>query len=147
MNKIIFVFSEYTAQKKNEYPLRLATKVNDPQTSGKTYRFILKTLANVRKIPVIPQLPINNKLVSNFKVRKKKAETFNEFFCLQCIPTGNESNCSTQPSFVTNERLKSIAFNNQEILKIIRVLDGNKSDGHDDLRMTKICDPFLLRPL
>ena len=147
MNKILFVFTEYTAQKKNEYPLRLATKVNDPQTSGKTYRFILKTLANVRKIPVIPQLPINNKLVSNFKVRKKKAETFNEFLCLQCIPIGNESNCSTQPSFVTNERLKSIAFNNQEILKIIRVLDGNKSDGHDDLRMTKICDPFLLRPL
>ena len=66
------MFSEYTAQKKNEYPLRLTTKVNNPQTSEKTYWFILKTLANVRKIPVIPHLPINNKLVSDFKVRKKK---------------------------------------------------------------------------
>lgn len=141
------MFSEYTAQKKNEYPLRLATKVNNPQTSEKTYWFILKTLANVRKIPVIPHLPINNKLVSDFKVRKKKAEMFNEFFCLQCIPIDNESNCSTQPSFVTNETLKSIVFNNQDILKIIRVLDGKKSDGLDDLRMTKICDPFLHRPL
>ena len=74
------------------------------------------------------------------------SKTFNEFFCLQCTPIDNESKCSTQPSFVTTDRLASIVFNNQEILKIIRVLDGNKSDGNNTT-MTKICDPFLLRPL
>ena len=39
--------------------------------------------------------------------------------------------------------------NKGEILKIIRALNMNKAHGHDDIsiRMIKICDESLLKPL
>ena len=40
-------------------------------------------------------------------------------------------------------------MNEEEILKIIRALNIDKADGHDDIsiRMIKICDKSLLKPL
>ena len=58
----------------------IAKKLNDPQTNAKTYWSILKTFFNGRKIPVITPLPIDGKLVSDFK---EKANRFNEFFSHQ----------------------------------------------------------------
>ena len=60
--------------------LQLAIKLNDPKTNAKTYWSILKKFFNSRKIPVIPQLLVNGKLVSNFK---EKANEFDENFNLQ----------------------------------------------------------------
>ena len=115
----------------------IAKKLNDPQTNAKTYWSILKTFFNGRKIPVIPPLPIDGKLVSDFK---EKANRFNEFFSGQCTPLDNASECPSQPIFVTNERLSSIVFDDKDIIKIIRALNINKSHGHDDIsiRMIKI---------
>ena len=43
-------------------------------------------------------------------------------------------------------RLTSIVFNDESILKIIRALDVNKAHGHDDMsiRMIKLCDKSII---
>ena len=51
--------------------------------------------------------------------------------------------------FLTQSRLGTLDFNENEILKIIRALNIHKALGHDDIsiRMTQICDRTLLKPL
>ena len=44
---------------------------------------MIKTLFNGKKVPVIPQILVNNKLVTNFK---DKVHIFNNFFIKQCQP-------------------------------------------------------------
>ena len=102
MNELTSELSSIISQRKNEYYSRLAKKLNDPQANAKTYWSILKTFFNGRKIPVLPPLLIDGKLVSDFK---EKANKFNEFFNRQCTPLNNGSKCSSQPNFVTNKRL------------------------------------------
>ena len=50
--------------------------------------------------------------------------------------------------FLTQSRLNSIDFNEDEVLKVIRALNIHKAHGHDDIsiRMLKICDKSLLKP-
>ena len=50
--------------------------------------------------------------------------------------------------FLTQSRLNSIDFNEDEVLKVIRALNIHKAYGHDDIsiRMLKICDKSLLKP-
>ena len=146
MNELTLELSSIISQRKDEYYLQLAKKLNDPQTNAKTYWTILKTFFNGRKIPIIPPLLIEGKLVSDFK---EKANMFNEFFSRQCTPLNNGSKCPSQHYFITNERLSSIVFDDQDIIKIIRALNINKSHGHDDIsiRMIKICDSALVKPL
>ena len=52
-------------------------ELNDPKTSAKTYWPILKSFYNDNKIPLIPPLLANNKIVSDFT---EKANLFNDFF-------------------------------------------------------------------
>ena len=51
--------------------------------------------------------------------------------------------------FLTQSRLNSINFNEDEILKIIRALNIHKAHGHDgiSIRIIKICDKSLLKLL
>ena len=51
--------------------------------------------------------------------------------------------------FLTQSRLNSINFNEDEILKIIKALNIHKAHGHDEIsiRMIKICDKSLLKQL
>ena len=107
---------------------------------------MLKTFFNGRKIPVIAPLFLDGKLVSVFK---EKANRFNDFFSRQCTPLNNGCECSSQPIFATNERLSSIVFDDQDIMEIIRALNVNESYGHGDIsiRMIKICDSALVKPL
>ena len=50
---------------------------------------------------------------------------------------------------MTQARLRSLDFNEGEILKIIWALNINKAHVHNDIsiRMIKICDESLLKPL
>ena len=52
-------------------------------------------------------------------------------------------------SFKMNSRLNSISFEKEDILKIIRNLNTNKSHGHDNIstQMLKICDSEVVEPL
>ena len=68
--------SQVASNRKKEYYNNVALKLNNHKTSAKTYWSILKTFYNGKKIPVIPPLLINNKLVSNIKTN---ANHFNIF--------------------------------------------------------------------
>ena len=72
--------SEDISKSKEHYYDYLAKKLNNPKTSLKTDWAIMKTYHNGKKIPQIPPLLINNKLESDIG---KKANNFNEFFCIK----------------------------------------------------------------
>ena len=50
---------------------------------------------------------------------------------------------------MTEERIKSIAFSESDVIKIIRTLNINKAHGHDNIsvRMIKLCTKSVARPL
>ena len=112
----------------------------------KTYWSILKTFYNNKKIPQIPPLLEDDKFVTDMKT---KADIFNKFFAEQCTPLKNDSKLPSNQIYLTQSRLGSLNFNEDEILKIIRALNPHKAHGYDDIsiRMIKICDKSLLKPL
>ena len=97
------------------------------------------------KVPLIPPLLVNNKIVSAFT---KKANILN-FFALQCTPLNNSSVLPAKVTFKTQSRLNSICFEEDDILKIIRNLNVDKAHGHDNIsrQMLKICDSVVVEPL
>ena len=133
-------------KRKEDYHCALSDKLNDPHTSAKSYWSILKTLYNGKKIPLIPPIWINNKLISNFK---EKANHFIAFFTSQCTPVSNNSTLPLVTILFTNASLSSISFNDQDILKIIHSLNTNKAHGYDDIsiRLLKVCDCSIVKPL
>ena len=112
----------------------------------KTYWSILKTFYNNKKIPQIPPLLEDDKFVTDMKT---KADIFNKFFAEQCTPLKNDSKLPSNQIYLTQSRLGSLNFNEDEIPKIIRALNPHKVHGYDDIsiRMIKICDKSLLKPL
>ena len=80
--------SNLIAKTKEKYYQRINAKLNDPSLSNKTYWSILKTFYNGKKVPVIPPLFINNKLVTYFQ---EKANVFNSFLAKQCSPIPSSS--------------------------------------------------------
>ena len=78
-----------------------------------------------------------------------KANIFNKFFADQCTPLKNNSSLPVNQIFLTQSRPTSLDFNEDELLEIIRALNINKAHGHDDIsiRMIKICDKSLIKPL
>ena len=89
---------------------------------------------------------VDNSFVTDIQT---KANIFNKFFAEQCTPLKNNSVLPVNQMFLTQSRLNYIDFNEDEILKIIRALNIHKAHGHDDIsiRMIKICDKSLLKPL
>ena len=59
------------------------------------------------------------------------------------------SNLPTNQIYLTQSRLESLDSNKGELLQIIRALNINKAHGYDNIsiRMIKICDRSLLKPL
>ena len=105
----------------------------------KTYWSILKTSYNDKKIPQIPPLLVDDKFVTDMKT---KAGIFNKFFAEQCTPLKHNSKFPSNQIYLTQSRLVSLNFNEDEILKIIRALNPHKAHGYDDIsiRTIKICD-------
>ena len=85
-------------ERKEKYYHDLSMKLNDPKTSAKTYWSILKSFYNDSKIPLIPPLLVNNKIVSDFT---EKANLFNDFFATQCKPLSYNSVLPSTISFKT----------------------------------------------
>ena len=117
-------------KRKEDYYCALSDKLNDPHTSAKSYWSIMKTLYNGKKIPLIPPILTNNKLLSNFK---EKANHFTAFFASQCTPAPNNNTLPLVATPITNASLSSISFNVQDILNVIYSLNVNKVHGFDDL--------------
>ena len=59
--------------------------------------------------------------------RQGKGWTFQSFLLQIMLPFVNHSDLPTSPSFWTNERLSSVTFSAENIVKIIQVLDHNKA--------------------
>ena len=91
-------------------------------------------------------LLINYKLVSNFK---EKANHFNCFFASHCTPLDNNSKIPETQSFITDNKLSSLQFEDNDVIKIKRALNICKPHGQDDIfiRMLKSCDVAAVKPL
>ena len=143
---LITEINELISSTRNVYYENLAKKLNNPLLQVKTYWSILKTFYNEKNIPLIPPLLVDNNFVTDIQT---KANIFNTFFAEQCTPLNNSSLLPVNQMFLTQSRLNFINFNEDEILKVIRALNIHKAHGHDDIsiRMIKICDKSLLKPL
>ena len=130
-------------ERKRKYYHDLSMKFNNPKTSAKKYWSIIKSFYNDTKIPLIPPLLVNNKIVSDFT---KKTYLFNDFFATHCTPLSNYSILSSAIFFKTWSILSSINFEKEDILKIIRNCNIDKAHGHDNIsiRMLKMCDSVLV---
>ena len=111
--------SDMILKRKEKYDHHLSLKLNNTNTSAKTYRSILKPFYNDAKVSLIPPLLINSKIVSDFI---KKANLFNDFFVAQCTSLTNTTVLPSTISSKTHPRLNSISFEKEDILKIIRNL-------------------------
>ena len=146
LETLIIELNELIDTTKTLYYENLGKKLNNPLLQAKTYWSILKTFYNSKKIPLISALFVNDKFVTDMKT---KADIFNNFFAEQCTPLKNDSKLPNSQIFLTQSRLSSLDFSEDEALKIIRSLNIHKAHGHDDIsiRMIKICDKLLLKPL
>ena len=114
--------SEMILKRKNGYHCQLSDKLNDPETSAKAYWSVLKTLYSGKKIPLIPLILVNNKLILNFK---EKVDHFYNFFASQYTPIFNDSALPNTTNSVSNISLSSVQFEDQDIPKIIGSVNYN----------------------
>ena len=80
-------------------------------TATKTYWSILKTFYNHKKVPIVPPLLINDKLISDFEV---KINRFNDLFTPQYTPLDNSNKIPESQTYITNTKLSSIKFENKD---------------------------------
>ena len=138
LNFITQDISNAVNSSKLKYHERLALSLNDPKTALKTYWKILKTFVNGTKIPLIPPLLVGNQLVTDFLV---KANLFNDYFSQQCMTVDNDSSIPPNITFATEQKMSTLEFCTDDIVKIIKLWDPNKAHGHDEIsiRMIKLC--------
>ena len=100
----------------------------------------------MRRIPCIPPLFHENKVITNFK---KKAELFHTFFANQCTLLNNSSVLPKNLAKLTNKSLDTVNFKTDDISKIINNLDPKKAHGHDmlSIRIIKLCGNSICKPL
>ena len=146
LEEFIRNLNDLIPQTKTSYYENLVRKLNDPTLQSKTYWSILKGFYNGKRMLVIPPLLVNNKFVTDFKV---KANIFNDLFSKQCTPLANRSKLPENQVYLTNSRINSVPFSDDLVINIIRNSNVNKAHGHDNIsiRMIKMCDGSLLRPL
>ena len=78
-----------------------------------------------------------------------KVNILNHFFSKQCTPLAKGSKQPEGQVYLTNSRISTIPFSDDLVKKIIGNLNVNKAHGYEDIsiRMIKMCDESLLRPL
>ena len=131
---------------KENYLTKLGNILNEPNISPKKYWSTLNRLIHKRKITRIPQIRNTNNIVVTEV--SHKADVFNTFFANQCSLMENDSVLPPLNQNLDNF-LGTINFDKAKILAFIRALDSNKAHGWDgiSIRMVKICDESLLKPL
>ena len=146
VNKVAAELSQMIQKWKEKYFYDLSLKLNNPQTSPKAHWSIIKSCCNGRKIPIIQALSVNGKIITNIK---EKANSFNKYFLPQCNPLPNDSKLLENQTYITETKLSSFDIDDEDIYKIIKTLDINKTHGRDELftRMLKLCDKSIVKPL
>ena len=71
------------------------------------------------------------------------------FFANQCTLINSNSTLPVNVQYLTEKRLSSFDFSEDDIMKVIQKLDPNKAHGHDNIsiRMIKICGKSICKPL
>ena len=116
---------EAVENKKVNYFTNLGYKLNDPNTSCKSYWKIINRIMNKCRAPRIPPILFNNLFVLDCK---EKAKLFNDFFSKQCRLI---SNSSMLPNFYyhTEKRFDAVIILIDDILSLIRNINPNKASG------------------
>ena len=78
---------------------------------------------------------------------KEKAKLFNAFFRKQCSLIKNSSKLPLHFHYLSDNRLSSVIFSQEDIAKIIQNVDQNKADADISIRVLKICGSSIYRPL
>ena len=122
-----------------KYNERHAKKINDPRTATETYWLILKKFVNNSLIPFIPPLSVGNKFVTDVLV---KVSLFNNYFSQQGTKLVNNSS-------IPENMLSAFEFSISDISKVIRTLDLNMANGHDEISIPvrKLCASSISKPL
>ena len=130
---------------KSSYLANLGNKVNDPNTSQKSYWKIINRVLNKCRAPKVPSLIVNNVFILNCR---EEAIISNEFFSNQCKLIINNSVLPTF-NFLTNNRIDKISIHSSEIISLIRNLNINKASGADGIsgQMLLLCDYSVVLPL
>ena len=130
---------------KLSYLTNLGNKVNDPNTSQKSYWKIINRVMNKSRAPKVPPLILNNEFIVNCG---EKAKIFNNFFSDQCRLITNDSILPTF-NFLTDKRIDQISIRRDEIVSLVRNLNPNKASGSDGLsgQMLLLCDDSVGKPL
>ena len=146
MDKEAAELSEMIQKRKEKYFNDLSLKLKNPQTSLKAYWSIIKSCCNGRKIPIIPPLSVNGKIITNFN---EIASLFNKYFSSQQNPLPNDSKLPENQTYITETKPSSFVIENEDIYKIIKTSDISKTHGHDEIsiRMLKLCDKSIVKAL
>ena len=129
--------SSYISKCKNDYFTCLGKKLGNPSRSIKTHWATLKTLWNGKKVPIIPSLLVNNKLITEYEA---KANIFNEYFTNQCTKIDSNSVLPSTLNHLTDDKLSSFNISSEVIFQLIKNLHPNKAHGPDEisLKMLKL---------
>ena len=123
----------------------MSAKLDNPNTAPKSYWSIISRFLNRRKMPAIPPVLADGKLLSDFKI---KTEIFNSHFAAQCTPV---KNASALPKFKyrTDKRLNYFTINENDIFLIIKNLNADKAHRWDNIsiRMIQLCGKEIILPL
>ena len=127
------------------YLEKVGKTLGHPATGIKTYWSLLKSVLNKVRVPNIPPLLENDKVVLDFTA---KAEIFNDHLVKQCstIDIGSLIPNHTLP---VAPPLTDLVISSEKILSIIQSLNPDMAHGWDDIsvRMIKLCDKTLVFPL
>ena len=93
----------------------MGKKLNNPNTSQKSYWRIINKVMNKCKAPKIPPLLVNNIFVLNYR---EKAKLLTDFLSRQCKPVINDS-VLPNISYLTNEKIDQIPIENEAIVSLI----------------------------
>ena len=101
------------------YLASMEKKLNNPNTSQKSYWKIINKVLNKCKAPKMLPLLVNNTFVLNYR---EKAKLLTDFFTRQCKLVINNNF-----SYLTNEKIDQIPIDNEDIVSLIRKLNPNKA--------------------
>ena len=130
---------------KFSYFSNLGNKLVKSDTKPKACWKIINSLLNKSRAPKVPPILNNGSFIINCL---EKANLFNNFFSNQCKVIVNSS-ILPEFRYLTDERIDTIAINENHILELIRGLDPDKAAGSDVIsgHMLKICDESVVLPL
>ena len=106
----------------------------------------IKPIFKQQKMPLSPPLFHKDKFVTNFN---ETPEVFNAFFAKHSSLINSNNKLPSQLHYLTDNRLSSASFSQENIAKIIQILDSNKGYGHDNIiiRMLNLYGSSIYKPL